>query len=200
MTRVWLIGGCLAVLAACAAPADESTRVAAVLREDRAAVPPPRVVVDEAKSAQTAGVRPPSVVRLTPPAPRPTEPARSAERTTVRPTPPRTPAAAPAPAKPPEPAIAALEPARLVGLGRSALADLLGTPELLRTEPPGEVWLYKSAACVAHIYLYEEGGPEDYQVRYVETRSQVAPVSSAQCLAHLAEGSASRVSLNERKN
>ncbi len=195
MRRFWLFGGCLVVLAACAAPADESARVASILREDRAAVPPPRVVVNEAQPVRPRAVPPPSTVRLAPAAPRPPD----ADRPAARPPAPRAPVAT-APEKPPEPVIATLEAARLVGLGRSALADLMGTPELLRTEPPGEVWLYKSDACVAHIYLYEENGPEDYQVRYVETRSQVAPVSTAQCLAHLAEGSASRVSLNERKN
>ena len=92
------------------------------------------------------------------------------------------------------------EPARLVGLGRSELADLMGTPQILRNEPPGEVWLYKSDACVAHVYLYEEAGPDDYRVSYVETRSVGAVVSSARCLAHLASGSASTVSLNEPQN
>lgn len=200
MARFRLFGGCLVVLVACAAPADERARVASILHEDRAAVPPPRVVVNEAQSEPTRAVRPPSTVRLTPAAPRPPDADRPVRSTVVRAPAPRAPVAAPVTERPPEPVIATLEAARLVGLGRSALADLMGTPELLRTEPPGEVWLYKSDACVAHIYLYEENGPESYQVRYVETRSQVVPVSTAQCLAHLAEWSASRVSLNERKN
>ncbi|MDA0368163.1 MAG: hypothetical protein O3C65_03830 [Proteobacteria bacterium] len=197
MNRAWIIVGCLVALAACAAPADESVRVAAILHEDRSAAPataPSSVVVNEARAARSLQVQPPGAVRLTPLAPRPSEIATP--RATVS----TAPAADPAPAKPVEPVIALLEPARLVGLGRSELADLMGTPELLRNEPPGEVWLYKSDACVAHIYLYEEAGPEDYQVSYVETRSQAIPVSSAQCLAHLAGGSASTVSLNDPKN
>ena len=76
----------------------------------------------------------------------------------------------------------------------------MGTPEILHNEPPGEVWLYKSEVCVAHIYLYQQAGPDDYQVSYAETRGMGAVVSSAQCLAHLALGSASTVSLNESQN
>jgi len=197
MNRVWIVGGCLLVLVACAAPADESVRVAAVFHEDRSATParaPSSVVVNEARAGRSLQVQRPARVRLTPLAPRP------AETAPPRPAVSAAPVADPAPTKPVDPVIALLEPARLVGLGRSALADLMGTPELLRTEPPGEVWLYKSDACVAHVYLYEEAGPEDYQVHYVETRSQAIPVSSAQCLAHLAGGSASTVSLNDSKN
>jgi hypothetical protein len=195
MKRAWIIVGCLGVLAACGAPVDERARVAGVLKDD--APPPSSVVVQEANATPRAPLaKPPGAVKLTPPAPRPTEaPSRRVARA----------ATPPASAEKSVPAevktvVPLFEPARLVGLGRSELADLMGTPQILRNEPPGEVWLYKSDACVAHVYLYEEAGPDDYRVSYVETRSVGAVVSSARCLAHLASGSASTVSLNEPQN
>lgn len=198
MARSWIVVGCLIALAACGAPIDERARVAGVLKD--APPPPSSVVVREANAApRTLIVTPPGPMVMTPPAPRPTETAPPPRRVarTAPPPPAPTEEAPPADVKT---VVPLFEAARLVGLGRSELADLMGTPKILRHEPPGEVWLYKSDACVAHIYLYEEAGPDDYQVSYVETRSEGAPVSSAQCLAHLASGSASTVSLNQSRN
>jgi len=193
--RAWILAGCLGVLAACGAPVDERARVAGVLNDD-APPPPSSVVVREANATPRAPLAtPPDAVKLTPPAPRPTE-TTPPPRRVARSAPARQPTVsdkAPAPTQ----AVSLLEPARLVGLGRSELADRMGTPEILHNEPPGEVWLYKSDACIAHVYLYEGAGPEDYQVSYVETRSKGASVTSAQCLAHFAAGSTSTVRLDE---
>jgi hypothetical protein len=195
--RYWVVVGCLVILAACGAPIDERSRVAGVLQ---AASPPQSIVaVREANAApRFLIVTLPGPIAMTPLAPRPTE-AAPLRRRAARPAtpPPAVEKPAPADVKMVAPHF---EPARLVGLGRSELADLMGIPEILRNEPPGEVWLYKSGACVAHVYLYQQTGPDDYQVSYVETRGVGAVVSSAQCLAHLASGSASTVSLSESQN
>lgn len=197
--RYWVVVGSLIILAACGAPIDERVSVAS---DPQAPLPPPSIVaVHETHAApRSLIVMPPGPIAMTPLAPRPTEVAplrRSATRTVT--TPPPTAVEMPAPADVRR--VAPLfEPARLIGLGRSELADLMGTPEILRNEPPGEVWLYKSGACVAHIYLYQQAGPDDYQVSYVETRGVGAVVSSAQCLAHFASGSASTVSLGAAEN
>jgi hypothetical protein len=197
--RSWVVVGCLVILAACGAPIDERARVAGVLQDG--SPPPPIVVAREATAApRTLIVTPPGPIAMTPLAPRPTEavpPRRLAARTATPPAPTAVEKPAPADVKM---VVPLFEPARLVGLGRSELADLMGTPEILRNEPPGEVWLYKSGACVAHVYLYQQAGPDDYHVSYVETRGVGAAVSSAQCLAHLASGSASAVSLSESQN
>jgi hypothetical protein len=199
MKRSWVVVGCFAILAACGVPVDEQARVAVILQD---ASPPPSIVtVREADAApRPLIVTVPRPIAMTPLAPRPTEaapPRRRAARS-IRPS-------APTAMEKPAPAdvktVAPLfEPARLVGLGRSELVDLMGTPKILHNEPPGEVWLYKSGACVAHVYLYQQAGPDDYQVSYVETRGVSAVISSAQCLAHLASGSASTVSLSESQN
>ena len=199
MKRSWVVVGCLVILAACGAPVDERARVVGVLQ---GASPPPSIVtVREAEAApRTLIVTLPRPIAMTPLAPRPTEavpPRRRESRTTTPP--PLTAVEKPAPAD--VKTVAPLfEPKRLVGLGRSELADLMGAPEILRNEPPGEIWLYKSSACVAHIYLYQQAGPDDYQVSYVEMRGVGAVISSAQCLAHLAPGSASTVSLSKPQN
>lgn len=193
-----VLAGCLVGLAACGAPIDERARVAGVLQDD--APPPSSVVVREARDTSRAPrVTPTGPIAMTPAAPRPTETAPPPRRTPRATPTPAAPAVAPAPTEPEE-VVTLVEPAELVGLGRSELADLMGTPDILRTEPPAEVWLYRNDACIAHIYLYEEDGPDDYQVNYVETRSRGAVVSSGQCLAHFAAGAASTVSLNETTN
>lgn len=199
MKPSWIVVGSLVALAACGAPVDKRARVAGALKEDAPA--PSSVVVREADAAQrTLKVTPPGPVAMTPPAPRPTEttPLRRIARAATPP--PQAQAQEEEALAEVKAAVPVFEPARLIGLGRSELADLMGTPTILRNEPPGEVWLYKSNACVAHVYLYEEAGPDDYQVSYVETRSVGAVVSSARCLAHLSSGSASTVSLNEPQN
>ena len=199
MKRSWVVVGCFAILAACGVPVDEQARVAVILQDS--SPPPSNVTVREADAApRPLIVTVPRPIAMTPLAPRPTEaapPRRRAARS-IRPS-------APTAMEKPAPAdvktVAPLfEPARLVGLGRSELVDLMGTPKILHNEPPGEVWLYKSGACVAHVYLYQQAGPDDYQVSYVETRGVSAVISSAQCLAHLASGSASTVSLSESQN
>jgi hypothetical protein len=197
--RSWVVVGCLVILAACGAPIDERARVAGVLQE---ASPPTSIVAVRGANAapRTLIVTPPGPIEMTPLAPRPTEaapPRRRGARTPTPPSPTAVEKPAPADVKTDAPLF---EPARLVGLGRSELAELMGTPDILRNEPPGEVWLYKSGACVAHVYLYQQAGPDDYHVSYVETRGVGAAVSSAQCLAHLASGSASAVSLSESQN
>jgi|TARA_B100002003_G_scaffold230425_1_gene240584 hypothetical protein len=77
-------------------------------------------------------------------------------------------AVAPAPKKPP---VAAPEPAvsleDLVGLQRTAVADLFGPPGLLRREPPGEVWQYRRRGCVLHVFLYE-AAESGQRVEHVE--------------------------------
>jgi len=187
-------------LAACGAPVDERARVAGVLHEDRAAAPgtetsasPPPLLQNEARLDAAA-------LPLAPPAPRPDAPEPPRRQTTrsgpllaappPRPEPPVKP-------EPAEPVVASVDPARLVGLGRSELADLMGTPSILRNEPPGELWLYKNASCVAHVYLYEKTGPEDYEVSYVEARGAKQAMPTGQCLAAFADEAASTVSLNE---
>lgn len=56
--------------------------------------------------------------------------------------------------------LSAIEPAAgaapLIGLTRADVSRLLGTPTLLRREPPAEVWQYAGAACVLHVFIYQE--------------------------------------------
>ncbi len=103
-------------------------------------------------------------------------------------------------APPPEPAapetatpeIAALppapkiddDPARLMGLDGTGLAGLLGEPELVRREPPAEIWQYRGASCVFDVFLYEEAGQQ--RVTYLEARDGAAQrVGARGCLNEL---------------
>ena len=199
LKRLWVVGGSLFIWAACGTPTDERARLSSALSEPS---PPPSIIeVHGANAApRTLIVTPTGPIAMTPPAPRSSEVAPSQRRAArmVTPPPPSV-SEKPAPAEVRKVALP-FEPARLIGLGRSELADLMGTPRILRNEPPGEVWLYKSDVCVAHIYLYQQAGPDDYKVSYLETRGVGVFVSSAQCLAHFTSGSASTVSLRESPN
>lgn len=196
----WIAFGLLAALTACGAPVDERARVAGVLQDDRGAAPRTTASAAAPSPILQREARNPAPVVMAAPVPRSVEASRrpvvdqqaAATSATRREMPVRRVEPEPTPQ---ESIVETIEPARLVGLGRSELANLMGTPMILRNESPGELWLYKNDACVAHIYLYEKSGPEDYEVSYVETRGNDSALSSAQCLAAFAATSA--VSLNE---
>ena len=59
-------------------------------------------------------------------------------------------------------------PTSLIGVGRGDLLSRLGTPALLRREPPAEFWQFSGDGCVLHVYLYESAAGTDYQVTHVE--------------------------------
>lgn len=109
-----------------------------------------------------------------------------------------TPAVAPSPTLDPAPAPAqrvaprrrsrtVFDPDRLLGLGRDQVVALLGTPNLLRRDPPAELWLYEGQTCTAHLFLYQASPDGDYQVRYVETQvgQQAAAANAGDCFASL---------------
>ena len=76
------------------------------------------------------------------------------------------------------------DPARLMGLDRAGLAKLLGNPELLRREPPAEIWQYRGGSCVFDVFLYEEAGRQ--RVTYLEARDGAARrVGARGCLNEL---------------
>jgi hypothetical protein len=123
----------------------------------------------------------------TPATPAKAAPAAPAKVAVVKP-----PAAAAAPA-PKKPAVAAPEPALsledLVGLQRTAVADLFGPPGLLRREPPGEVWQYRRRGCVLHVFLYE-AAESGQRVEHVEISVPEAMARGA-CLKTLLRAQAS---------
>jgi hypothetical protein len=95
-------------------------------------------------------------------------------------------AAAPVP-----PALAAAAPLQPAALRRPTLplltglsaADLLarfGQPDFRRSEPPAELWQYRSADCVLDVFLY--GGGAGAQVVHSETRERdLTGTSAATC-------------------
>ncbi len=90
-------------------------------------------------------------------------------------------------AAPRRPVRTVFDPNRLLGMGRDQIVALLGAPNLLRRDPPAELWLYEGQACTAHLFLYQSSPDSDYQVRYVETLvgQQSAAASAGACFASL---------------
>lgn len=64
------------------------------------------------------------------------------------------------------------DPAQLIGIDPARLDKLLGRPDLVRREPPAEIWQYRGAACIFDVFLYEEAGAQ--RVTYIEARNQEA--------------------------
>jgi hypothetical protein len=62
------------------------------------------------------------------------------------------------------------DPAQLMALDGAALEALLGSPGLLREEPPAEVWLYQGSGCTLHVFLYPERDGAPHRVTYYEVR------------------------------
>jgi hypothetical protein len=59
-----------------------------------------------------------------------------------------------------------------IGLDGHALATAFGQPQMVRNEPPAEVWQYGGFDCVVDFYLYESDGV--MRVAYVEARDMRA--------------------------
>jgi hypothetical protein len=91
----------------------------------------------------------------------------------------------------PRPEVANLAPpppvadtSRLMGLDQTALARLLGDPDLKRREPPAEVWQFRGDTCVFDVFLYPEAGQP--RVTYLEARDDLArQVDAGRCLGAL---------------
>jgi hypothetical protein len=109
-----------------------------------------------------------------PPAP-PVAVAPDTTRTAEAPAAPEAPTAEPAVARVPE------LPA-LTGMGPAELAALLGEPDFRRSEPPAELWQYRSADCVLDVFLYADG--DGYRVLRSATRDRhAAPTTIERCKA-----------------
>jgi hypothetical protein len=93
---------------------------------------------------------------------------------------PAPPAPLPAPA---EPAVMRVpELPVLTGMDPAQLTALLGEPDLRRSEPPAELWQYRSADCVLDVFLYVDS--TGYHVMRSETRNRhVAPPLIINCSA-----------------
>lgn len=84
-----------------------------------------------------------------------------------------------------------VDPNRLLGAGRADVEALLGTPALIRREPPAEVWQYQGRACVFDLFLYEEG--DTHRVTYLEARDVSAQrVDARLCLNDILSADAGR--------
>lgn len=59
-----------------------------------------------------------------------------------------------------------------IGLDGPALSNAFGQPQLVRSEPPAEVWQYAGFDCVVDFYLYDSDGA--LRVAYVEARDMRA--------------------------
>lgn len=59
-----------------------------------------------------------------------------------------------------------------IGLDGHDLANAFGQPQMVRNEPPAEVWQYAGFDCVVDFYLYDSDGI--MRVAYVEARDMRA--------------------------
>jgi hypothetical protein len=73
-----------------------------------------------------------------------------------------------------------IELGKLMGLGAPDLLVLFGEPDFRRTEPPAELWQYRSADCVLDLFLYRD--EHGYRVIHAETRQrEPMPAGAGRC-------------------
>ncbi|MSP52126.1 MAG: hypothetical protein EXQ91_07025 [Alphaproteobacteria bacterium] len=88
-----------------------------------------------------------------------------------------------------------LDPRRLIGLRASDIAELFGKPQLLRREPPAEIWQYLSNDCVLQMFFYEAPDRRSFQVRHVEVRGRNrATRSERECFSSVLNATLRRAS------
>jgi len=76
------------------------------------------------------------------------------------------------------------DPARLLNHGEARVADLLGTPDLIREEASAAIWQYRGRACVLDVFFYPAEGA--LKVRHLEARdATAAPLPTRRCLKAL---------------
>jgi hypothetical protein len=71
-----------------------------------------------------------------------------------------------------------------MGTVASRIDQLLGAPEIVRREGPGELRLYRSPSCVLHVFLYPSSGI--YQATHIEARTDrtlQGPAQRERCVA-----------------
>lgn len=94
-------------------------------------------------------------------------------------------------APPPPPPEPEPDPNELVGMSGEAVADLLGTPGLLRRESLAEVWRYSSPLCFLHVFLYADDAGRGHRVTHFDaTGPDALPVDARECYGSLMEGDA----------
>jgi hypothetical protein len=75
--------------------------------------------------------------------------------------------------RPPPPSDAGREPpARLIGLSREFVLELLGPAGFVRRDGPVQIWRYTGDDCFLDVFLFREG--DAFRVNHVEARSKNA--------------------------
>jgi hypothetical protein len=78
------------------------------------------------------------------------------------------------------------DPGQLLGMQAGSLKLLLGEPNLVRREPPAQVWLYADGGCVFHVYLYEQPGAGGYRVTHYDVLTHARAIRPARdCFSSL---------------
>ena len=90
----------------------------------------------------------------------------------------------PAAAEPPAAAVHAPAPPSLTGLSADEVVAALGEPDFRRTEPPAELWQYRSGDCVLDVFLYRDPSGEHVVLSQARDRSLVH-AGSGRCAAGL---------------
>ena len=82
---------------------------------------------------------------------------------------------------------------QLLGMTPVHVTALLGQPELIRFEPPAQVWLYRNQSCVFHVYLYTTSGNAGYNVSHIAAVSlRGQPLAVDSCFAETVTGASLR--------
>ena len=81
---------------------------------------------------------------------------------------------------------ASSDPDALIGLAPQQVGEALGMPELQLSEPPAEVWQYRTSSCVFNLYIYDEEEGRR-AVHYTARSRSNGAVDAAHCLESIVE-------------
>lgn len=85
----------------------------------------------------------------------------------------------------PERAAPALRADDLYGMQPLAVSGLLGSPTLLRREPPAEIWQYAGLGCTMHIFIYRDPDGAQHVVHVESVDRRGVALTNAACLTKL---------------
>ncbi|MDG2034839.1 MAG: hypothetical protein P8J29_12950 [Rhodospirillales bacterium] len=83
---------------------------------------------------------------------------------------------------------------RLATLNGAEVIELIGPPEFERSEPPAQIWQYRSPVCVVYLFLYDVDGT--FAVEHVDTRPREAGldhVNERVCFASIIQKLAQKI-------
>jgi len=75
----------------------------------------------------------------------------------------------------------------LIGAASGTIRATLGSPDLIRTDGPAEVWLYRGESCLLDVMLYRDRASGEGRVAHAQARAAgISGIAETECLREIA--------------